>query len=120
MDFSSAAAAHLIAVTGRDLPGLLKTVDPDVTVIMPDGTLLSGKDAVGEFHEEWFSDPDWSMEVTELSRRSDDHTGVLIYDVEYHDLDPDGEPYELSYLLTMVFRRTGDEWLLFHDQNTLR
>jgi len=47
-------------------------------------------------------------------------TGVAVFAADYHDLDGEGRPYELSYLLTLVFVRDGEHWLLLHDQNTLR
>jgi hypothetical protein len=46
--------------------------------------------------------------------------GLAIFAADYHDLDGQGAPYDLSYLLTLVFVRDAAQWLLLHDQNTLR
>ncbi|HIW62442.1 MAG TPA: SgcJ/EcaC family oxidoreductase [Candidatus Stackebrandtia excrementipullorum] len=120
MNFDESVAAHLDTVRQRDLPGFSATIADDVTVILPNGTLLSGREEVEEFHKGWFEDPDWKMTTTVASTRSDDETGTVIYDVTYDDLDGDGEPYSMSYVLSLSFRRKDGKWLLVHDQNTLR
>ncbi|MFD0556014.1 uncharacterized protein (TIGR02246 family) [Stackebrandtia endophytica] len=118
--FDDAVTAHLDTVNRRDLAGFSATIDDEVTVVLPNGTLLSGRAEVEEFHKGWFEDPDWKMTTTVVSQRSDDDTGVMICEVTYDDLDGEGKPYSMSYLLSLTFRRKGDTWLLVHDQNTLR
>jgi uncharacterized protein (TIGR02246 family) len=120
MPFPDAVNRHLAAIGARDLDGYLDTVHPDVTLIMPNGTLLAGRDEVAAFHRDWFGDPDWSWELDLRHTVTAGGTGVAIFAADYHDLDGEGRPYESSYLLTLVFVRDGDRWLLLHDQNTLR
>jgi uncharacterized protein (TIGR02246 family) len=120
MDFPAAVNHHLSAIARRDLDGYLATVHPDVNLIMPNGTLLSGHDELAAFHRDWFGDPDWSWELDLRRTVTAGDTGIAIFAADYHDLDGKGQPYELSYLLTLVFARDGDRWLLVHDQNTLR
>lgn len=120
MDFPAAVNQHLAAIGERDLDSYLVTVHPDVTLIMPDGRLLTGRDEVAAVHRDWFGDPDWSWELDLRQTVTAGDTGVAIFGVDYHDLDGEGRPYELSYLLSLVFVRDGDRWLLLHDQNTLR
>jgi len=118
MDLDDAAAAHLAAVRGRDLTAYLDTVHDDVTVVLPNGRLLRGKDDVGAFHRDWFADPDWRMETEVVSTAEAGDTGAVVLRVDYHDVDGSGTPYSKAYLLSLVFARTGGRWRLLHDQNT--
>jgi uncharacterized protein (TIGR02246 family) len=119
MDFPDAVNLHLAAIGKRDLDGYLATVHPEVTMIMPDGRLLTGLDEVTAVHRDWFGDPDWSWELDLRRTVTAGDTGLAVFAADYHDLDGEGRPYELSYLLSLVFVRDGDRWLLLHDQNTL-
>jgi uncharacterized protein (TIGR02246 family) len=118
VQFTEAVDRHLAAVTGRDLEGYRATLHPDVSLVMLDGRLLAGRDAVLDLHRAWFGDPDWSWTLTPVRSAVAGETGVAVYAVAYHDLDADGQPYELSYLLGLTFVRVDGAWLLLHDQNT--
>jgi uncharacterized protein (TIGR02246 family) len=120
MDFPDAVNLHLAAIGRRDLDGYLATVHPDVTLIIPNGRLLSGRDEVAAWHQDWFGDPDWSWELDLRHTVTAGDTGLAVFAADYHDLDGEGRPYDLRYLLSLVFVRDGDRWLLLHDQNTLR
>ncbi|MEU4236779.1 nuclear transport factor 2 family protein [Actinoplanes sp. NPDC026619] len=118
MDFNTAVDRHLAAVTGRDLDGYLATVHDDVTLVMLNGRVIEGRAAIGEFHRDWFADPDWSWRLTRLSSVETGGTGVVVLAVDYDDLDQHGKPYSMHYLLGLTFTRHGEAWLLVHDQNT--
>ncbi|GAA3018478.1 nuclear transport factor 2 family protein [Streptosporangium longisporum] len=118
MKFDEALALHLKAIDERDLDGYLETVHQDATLILPNGTLLTGKDEIAKFHREWFADQDWSMssETVRVSETGDSAFALLA--VAYNDVDPEGAPYRKTYHLTLVFARSDGRWLLVHDQNT--
>ncbi|GIF22568.1 uncharacterized protein (TIGR02246 family) [Actinoplanes tereljensis] len=116
--FGAAVERHLAAVTGRDLDGYLATVHEDVSLVQLNGRIIAGRAAVGEFHKDWFEDPDWSWRLTPLHSNATGETGVALFAVDYHDLDQDGKPYSLRYLLGLTFARLDAGWLLVHDQNT--
>ncbi|MGA3564215.1 YybH family protein [Melissospora conviva] len=116
--FDETVAAHLDAVARRDLAAYLDTVHDEATVVLPNGTVLSGRDEVAAFHKEWFDDPDWRMDLTALRSYTVGATGVAVYQVEYHDVDGSGKPYQKAYVLSLAFTRHDDRWLLVHDQNT--
>lgn len=120
MEFAEAVDKHLAAIDARDLAGYLATVHDDVTLIMMNGRVLRGRDEVGEFHRDWFGDPDWSWQLSPVHSVETGDTGVAVFAVDYRDLDRDGRPYTMSYLLSLTFARDGDGWLLLHDQNTAR
>lgn len=120
MQFIEALNHHLDTVGRRDTDGYLATVHDDVSLIMPNGRMLTGRDEVAKFTRDWFGDPDWSWEVSLQATATAGDTGRATFAVDYHDLDGEGRPYDLSYLLTLVFVRSGGTWLLWHDQNTPR
>jgi uncharacterized protein (TIGR02246 family) len=120
MEFTEAVDAHLAAIGRRDVDAYLATVHDDVALITPAGALAAGRDEVARFHRDWFGDPDWSWEVEALHSTVTGDTGVVVLSVDYRDIDPDGKPYARRYLLSLVFVRSGDRWLLLHDQNTFR
>ncbi|KAB2591391.1 MULTISPECIES: YybH family protein [Streptomyces] len=120
MDFTTALDHHLTAVRSRDLEAYMATVHDEATVILPNGRTVTGAEAVRAFHQGWFEDPDWTMETETTRTVVHRDTAVAVLDVHYRDLDGDGKPYEMRYLLSLVFARTDGNWLLVHDQNTLR
>ena len=118
MEFAEAVQRHLDAVGGRDLDGYLATVHDDVSLILPGGRLVEGREAVAAFHREWFADPDWSWVLSGVRSAAAGDTGVAVVAVEYHDLDGSGQAYTVRYLLSLTFARRDGVWLLLHDQNT--
>lgn len=118
MEFAEAVQRHLAAVTGRDLDTYLSTVHDDVSLVLLNGTLVEGRAAVGEFHRDWFADPDWSWRLSPARSTTAGDTGVALVAVDYDDLDRDGRPYTVRYLLGLAFARVDGTWLLVHDQNT--
>ena len=118
MEFDDTVAAHLAAVAARDLDAFLATVHDGVTVVLPDGRLLRGRDEVAGLHRDWFADTDWRMDTAPVSTTVAGDTGVAVLAVDYHDVDPAGAPVRKAYLLSLVFARQDGRWLLVHDQNT--
>ena len=114
MDFDAALETHLDAIRRRDLDAFAATVHEDVTLVLPNGTLVRGRDEVVDFHREWFGSDTWRMDLAPERRVSAGDTEVAVFLVDYHDADA----YHLRYRLALVFTRHGDGWLLVHDQNT--
>ena len=119
MDFDAALQSHLDAIRRRDLEAFAATVHEDVTVVLPNGTLLCGRDEVVGFHREWFGSGTWRMDLTPERRMSAGETEVSIFLADYHDVDAEGVAFHRRRWLTLVFVRPGDEWLLLHDTNTV-
>jgi len=118
MDLDAALAAHLAAIRRRDLGAFAATVHQDVTVVLPNGRLISGRDDVVAFHRQLFADAGWRMELTPEGRSIAGDTAVARFVVDYHEDDGAGGAYDRRYRLALVFSRQGGEWLLLHDQNT--
>lgn len=119
-DARDAIKHHVEAITGRDLDVYAATLHDDVLLILPTGTSFVGKDAVVDFHREFFADPDWTQDLTEKVVTVGEHTARALYEVDYTDVDRTGAPVRTQFLVGLVFARVGAEWLLLHDQCTPR
>lgn len=118
MNFDATLKAHLDAIRRRDLDAYAPTVHPDVTLVLPNGAVLAGRDAVVDFHREWFADDDWRMDLTPERRVTVGPTETAVFLADYHDVDEGGAPVHMRNRLALVFLHDGDGWLLLHDQNT--
>lgn len=115
-EFDELLERHLAAVPERDLDTYAATLAEDVTVIFPNGQEVVGREAVVDFHREWFADDQWiwEPEIIESHAASGGLANALVR-YTYRDT-PDGEPRQRW--LALHFRNDGDGWLLYHDQNT--
>lgn len=111
-------AQHLRAVRDRDLPAYSATLHDDVVVIVPSGARLVGRAAVEDFHREWFTGRRWVQDLAPLHSTRTPAAAVEVFRADYRDVDDDGVPYARTYLLSLVFARCDDRWLLVHDQCT--
>jgi uncharacterized protein (TIGR02246 family) len=113
--FADTLSVHLAAVSGRDLAAFAPTLAEDVVVIFPNGGRLEGKQAVLDFHREWFADNQWiyEAEVVRVEEGTDQASALVRY--SYRD-DAEASP-SLAWLV-LEFRRTDVAWQLYHDQNT--
>ncbi|TCP54458.1 ketosteroid isomerase-like protein [Tumebacillus sp. BK434] len=119
MDFHQALQHHLNTMTEKDLAAFLATVHPEnISLILPNGKLIDSRAEFETFHQNWFSDPDWSMHTELIKTSVTAESGVALLKVLYNDLDPQGQPYEKRYYLSLVFEKVNGNWLLVHDQNT--
>lgn len=110
---------HLAAIADRDLAALTATIAENIVLITGDRQVLEGKEIVTQFHEEWFDDPDWTFTPQPLYRVEMKYATTVGLAVEYADVDHDGEPVHMHYVLSLTFAEQPDgNWLLTHDQNT--
>lgn len=121
MSIEQALEFHLNSVKNRNLDAFASTLvqDDRLTLIMPNGNALFGYDAIIDFHKNWFADPDWTLQTTLLKLLPADTSATALLEVTYRDLDASGQPYQLSYLLSLTFIQQDGEWRLLFDQNTL-
>jgi uncharacterized protein (TIGR02246 family) len=114
--------AHLAAIQARDLDGLLATVTSgsQLTLILPNGTVLRTREEYRQLHVEWFAEKDWKMvfEVLEVRELGDAGVGLVKYQAQ--ELQADGT-YQTrrDALLSLVFARETGSWRLVFDQNTV-
>ncbi|MFD0782966.1 YybH family protein [Micromonospora azadirachtae] len=116
--FEAAVAAHLRAIVQRDLPGYAATLAPRVQLVLPDASVVSGKDAVVEVNREFFADRTWRLEATEMSRGLGDRAGTVVYQFTFIYSLPDGSSLRGTSVVGLTFVWQRGRWLLLHDQNT--
>ncbi|MEU4679079.1 nuclear transport factor 2 family protein [Micromonospora sp. NPDC023737] len=116
--FDAAVAAHLRAIVQRDLPGYAATLAPQVQLVLPDASVVSGKDAVVEVNREFFADRTWRLEATEVARGLGDRAGTVVYQFSFVYALPDGSTLRGTSLVGLTFVCQRGRWLLLHDQNT--
>lgn len=99
----------------------IKSVLPSsgpVTAVMCDGTILEHSDDIVEFHEEWFSDGQWSMSHDLAIVDETAEMAYAVAECEYFDKDEDGESYSMTMLCSCVMRKVDEKWTLSLYQQT--
>jgi len=112
-------AAHVKAVQSRDLPALERTITAgeQLTLILPNGTQTSTRQAYVDFHKEFFSTRTWTIQFEPVSRSVGADFAVLTTKSLYQDV-VDGKPYRSRSWVTFTFQKEQGQWRLIHDQNT--
>ena len=112
-------AAHVKAVQTRDLPALERTITSgeQLTLILPNGTQTSTRQAYVDFHKEFFSTRTWTIQFEPVGRSIGADFAVLTTKSLYQDV-VDGKPYRSRSWVTFTFQKEKGEWRLIHDQNT--
>ena len=112
-------AEHVKAVQSRDLPALERTITSgeQLTLILPNGTQTSTRQAYVDFHKDFFSTKTWTIQFEPVSRSVGADFAVLTTRSLYQDT-VDGKPYRSRSWVTFTFQKEHGEWRLIHDQNT--
>jgi len=120
--FEDALHLHLQSIENRDIEAFAEFLHPSLNsiIILPNGGMVEGFDNIVNFHREWFADFDWKMDVEVIDTFIAGSVGYALLDVVYHDLDENGQPYELKYFLSLLFNEIDGKWILLRDQNTLK
>lgn len=118
--FHTEVVKHLESIQYKDISSFLQTISDqeNVSVIMPNGQLIQGYDRVKALNNDWFGDTDWILSYNIIKEETTDTMGYAVVEVDYRDVDPEGNPYSTIYYLTLIFRKISGKWLLVHDQNT--
>ena len=121
MDFQQTLEQHLKAIKSHNLSAFAETLanDGSLILIFPNGRLMKNYEAIVDFHEDWFDDPDWDIEFKTIETQEEDRLAWVLLQVSYNDLDEDDMPYHLNYYLHLIFRKFGQRWRLVFDQNTV-
>jgi ketosteroid isomerase-like protein len=116
LNFSQALDKHIEAISKRKLKELLSTVDDQVILILPDGSILESKKEYEQLHINWFAEPGWKMDIAVLEKQEVGEIGYVLIKYKYTE---EGNPPVIRYTyLNMIFRKKSGNWLLVHDQNT--
>lgn len=119
--FEQVLEKHIKALQEKNIDLFLETVpqNGEFSLILPNGKLIKTAEEFVEFNQDWFSDPDWKMQIELVRVVGGADLGFALLDVDYSDKNQHGEPIHKTFYLHLVFRRhENGEWLLVHDQNT--
>ncbi len=117
-DLDCTLKRHLDAIQAKDFKSFESTLsDERLTFILPDGAFSSDPVAYREVLKEWFTG-DWTFAYKVISVEKTAEMGSVLLLCDYNEADRDGKPYHLDHYLSLVFKKSGDKWLLVHDQNT--
>lgn len=120
MDFKSTLELHLDSMRSKDLNKFMSTVKlEDIILIMPNGTLIRGKEEFIELHKNWFADKDWDLNYKILNTEESIEIAYGLATIDYKDCDAEGNIIKMNYYLNLIFRKQDGKWLLIHDQNTI-
>jgi ketosteroid isomerase-like protein len=113
--FDAALEAHFDAIQSRDLDAFEATVthESEMTLIFPDGEILTTREAVIDLHREWFADRSWTWEPEIIATTVGSDLAYALLRYTYTD---DAAPRQ--NWLSLVFRLEDDVWRLVRDQNT--
>ena len=108
-------AAHLDAIRRRDLAALAATVAPDeVVLVTARGEVFTTTERFLALHRDRFASTTWSIATELPHHRVGADLATCVLKLDYRDA-PD---VRQESILSLVFRRVGDRWLLVQDQNT--
>lgn len=115
--FDDALTKHLNAVASRDMQSYTDTItmNPNLPLIFPDGSIIATRQEVLDFHTAWFKDPNWVMDHEIVGTLVKGTMAIATVRYQYKDT-ADGPPRYA--FLGLVFALEGGEWRLIHDQNT--
>lgn len=120
MEFKQVLNKHLTAMVSKNLSDFVETVSKDnITLIMPNGKLITSFKEFFELHDAWFSDEDWSIEYEIMNIVEKTELSTALLKINYKDIDEKDEIVYLNYYLNLMFEYIDDSWLLVHDQNTI-
>ena len=103
-----------MAIRDRDLAALADTVAEDELVLIgADGRLARTPREFLDAHRAWFDTPGWTLDVTPEVVYETAEMAVAVLRLLYRE----GNLKQPS-LLTLVFRKKVDRWLMVLDQNT--
>jgi hypothetical protein len=119
--FPQALQTHLQAIETRNWVEFERTLTTGktLTFVAPNGKTSTSTEAFKSAMKGWLSDKDWSWQIEQIGLSAGAGTGVAVFSVKYSDKDQHGKPYEMKYVLSLVFALEGTQWKLVHDQNTL-
>jgi uncharacterized protein (TIGR02246 family) len=114
--------AHLAAINARDLDALLATVTrgEQLTLVLPNGTLLTTREAFRQLHVDWFADRGWRMQFEVESVRAFGDVGIALVRYRSQAKQADGSyATKREAWLNLTFAREDGDWRLVFDQNTV-
>lgn len=116
-DYDCTLDRHIGAIQAGDWDAFVATItaDPDIQLILPDGTMIDGRDAYLEILEPWLTGGGFTIEPETVDQRVGSDLGYTLIRMTQTN---EGEADPSTYFLLLVFAIEDGEWRLVHDQNT--
>lgn len=118
-EFEETLNRHMEAIRTRNLAEIEATITsgPELVLIFPNGHRTTTRDEYMDFHRDWFASDTWTMQIEVVGTFVGRDFATAMTRSVYEDV-VDGERAQSRSWLTLTFRREGDRWALYHDQNT--
>ncbi|MEQ9661337.1 MAG: nuclear transport factor 2 family protein [Parasphingopyxis sp.] len=116
-DYDCTLDRHLTAIRGGDWDGFVATItaEPDIQLILPDGTLIEGREAYLETLEPWLTGGGFTFDTETVDQRVGSDLGYTLLNVTSR---VEAEDRTSTFFLLLTFALEDGEWRLVHDQNT--
>ncbi len=119
MTFRETLDRHLLAISERDLAGLIETLPRDeLTLVTFDGRLVRTASEFIEMHRGWFAETTWTLDAEIVSLIETPEIGVVVLRLDYRDNPPGRPALRQSSYLSLIFARQDGRWVMVQDQNT--
>src|SRR5262245_9161781 len=120
MTFAQTIEKHLGAIRDRNLPALFETLpdEDEILLIMSDGRIVRSVREFAERHRDWFASTTWSIDAEPVHTIETPDLGIAVIRLDYRDNPRDAASIQEDSLLTLVFARRGQHWVMVQDQNT--
>lgn len=118
--FRETVARHIEAIQTRKMETLLDTITAGekLCLILPGGQRLATRREYLDFHADWFSETNWSMQFEPLDYVESPAMGVAVFRTRYRERAPNGSIRRADGILSLGFARENGTWRLVFDQNT--
>jgi ketosteroid isomerase-like protein len=116
-DYDCTVDRHVSAIKTHDWDSFVSTItaQPDLQLILPDGTMIDGREAYLEILEPWLTGGGFTVSEEVIDQRIGADLGYTLLRMTQLN---EGEEEPSRYFLLLVFALEDGEWRLVHDQNT--
>ena len=112
-------SGYMEGMCRRDIDRIASCLCEASTIVMLNGVVYRGADAILDMHRAWFEDADWRVAYKVESIRETEKVCHALVLIDYEDKTEDGQPYQIQYYLFLLFGKEEGTWKLLHDQNTM-
>jgi hypothetical protein len=85
---------------------------------MSDGRMVRSVREFIELHRDWFESSTWKLDAEPVHTIETPDLGIAVLYLNYSDTRRNADPIQETSLLTLVFARRGQRWVMVQDQNT--
>lgn len=116
-DYDCTVDRHVSAIKTHDWETFVSTItaQPDLQLILPDGTMIDGREAYLEILEPWLTGGGFTVSEEVIDQRIGADLGYTLLRMTQLN---EGEEEPTRYFLLLVFALEDGSWRLVHDQNT--